>query len=75
MIKGASSITYDIEYSMTFEYVSANNTDLVPMTYGPVGEVERVLCTETNMNRASPSGPESVGKSVADSIAKSYQFT
>lgn len=61
MIKGAPNITYDIEYTFTFEYVSTNNTDLVPMTYGPIGEVDSILCTDSTLNRAIPSGPESVG--------------
>lgn len=75
MIKGSPNISYDLEYSYTFEYVSSNNTDLVPCTYGPVGEIGEILCTENNLNRAIPSGPESVNRSVSDSIAKAWNIT
>lgn len=74
MIKGAPNISFDLEYSYTYEYVSSNNTDLVPCTYGPVGEVSDILSTENNLNRAIPSGPDSVNKSVSDSIAKAWSI-
>lgn len=75
MIKGSPGISYDLEYSYTFEYVSSSNTDLVPCTYGPVGEAGEILCTENNLNRAVPSGPESVNKTISDSITKAWSIT
>ena len=75
MIKGSPGISYDLEYSYTFEYISSNNTDLVPCTYGPVGNISEILSTENNLNRAIPTGPESVNRTVADSIAKAWNIT
>lgn len=50
MFKGSPSTAYDVEYSMTFEYISTANTDLVPHVYGPVGDPRKVLGDITNIN-------------------------
>lgn len=56
MIKGAPNTSFDIEYSITFEYISTSNTDLVPHVYGPVGDPRKVLGDISNINRASSNG-------------------
>ncbi len=38
MVKGAANQVFDLEYSVTFEYISTSNTDLVPHQYGPAGD-------------------------------------
>lgn len=60
MVKGAPNQIFDIEYSLTFEYISTNNTDLVPHAYGPAGDPRTVIGGISNINRASMDGPSSL---------------
>jgi len=60
MFKGSPSTAYDVEYSLTFEYISTANTDLVPHVYGPVGDPRKVLGDIANINRAASNTPSSL---------------
>lgn len=60
MVKGAPSQTFDLEYSLTFEYISTSNTDLVPHAYGPPGDVRKIVGGLPNVNRAAVSGSNSL---------------
>jgi len=52
MVKGAPTTTFDIEYSVTYEYISKSNTDLVPHVYGPCGDPRQIIGSINNINRA-----------------------
>jgi len=52
MVKGAISATYDLQYSMNYEFVSANNTDLVPHVIGPTGKPEETVQKFAGVNHA-----------------------
>lgn len=72
MFKGSPSTAYDVEYSLTFEYISTANTDLVPHVYGPVGDPRKVLGDITNINRAATNTPSSLDNliSIAHGISR-----
>lgn len=43
LIKGAPNTQFDIEYSYTVEYISTNNTDIIPHSYGPCADPRDLL--------------------------------
>jgi hypothetical protein len=77
MFKGAPSTSYDVEYSLTFEYISTSNTDLVPLVYGPVGDPRKVLGDIPNINRAATNTPSSLDNllSIAHGISRAITNT
>lgn len=77
MFKGSPSTAYDVEYSLTFEYISTANTDLVPHVYGPVGDPRKVLGDITNINRAASNTPSSLDNliNIAHGISRVVSHT
>jgi hypothetical protein len=53
LIKGAVSLTYDLEYVINFEYGGSANTELVPYQSGPVGDWRKVVQMLSHNNQGS----------------------
>jgi len=55
MITGAAANqTYSIQYAITYEYVSASNTDLVPHKKGAKGEATKIIADHAHNNPCDP---------------------